>query len=86
MVARVRQGQNVVVATVRQHLDELLKLPAEERSEVAEALLASLEAEPPEPDVERAWAEELRRRAADDAPGIPAETVFAAIRARLTKP
>lgn len=74
------------LATARQHLDELLKLPAEERSEVAEALLASLEAEPPDPDVERAWAEELRRRVADDAPGIPAETVIAELRARLTRP
>jgi len=74
------------VASTKHHLDELLKLPPEERSEVAAALLASLEAEPPDPDVERAWAEELRRRVADDSPGIPAETVFAAIRARLTKP
>lgn len=69
----------------KKYVDELLKLPADERSAAAEALLISLEDEPEEDpaEVEAAWAAEIERRIEENAPGIPAETVFAEIRARL---
>jgi putative addiction module component (TIGR02574 family) len=71
----------------KKYVDELLKLPADERSQLAEALLVSLEDEPQEDpaDVEAAWAAELERRIEENAPGIPAETVFAEGRTRLKK-
>ena len=42
-------------------LEEALKLTAQERAEVAEQLIVSLD-EAPEPDVEQAWQEEVQRR------------------------
>lgn len=74
-----------VMGPAKKHVDELLKLPADERSEAVEALLISLEQDGDANDagVERAWAVEIERRIAEDAPGIPAETVFAEGRARL---
>ena len=60
-----------------------MKLPADERSEAAEALLLSLEDENDEAGVEQEWAEEIERCIAESAPGIPAATVFAEGRARL---
>ncbi|HVK86245.1 MAG TPA: addiction module protein [Kofleriaceae bacterium] len=75
-----------MVGPAKKHVDELLKLPRAERSEAAEALLRSLEDEPEEDEaeVEAAWAAEIERRIEENAPGIPAETVFAEIRARLS--
>lgn len=69
----------------KKYVDELLKLPADERSAAAEALLISLEDEPEDDpaEVEAAWAAEIERRIEENAPGIPAETVLAEIRARL---
>lgn len=71
----------------KKYVDALLKLPADERSEAAEALLISLEDEPGEEPaaVEAAWAVEIERRIEENAPGVPAETVFAEGRARLQK-
>lgn len=76
-----------MVGPAKKHIDELLKLPADERSEVAEALLLSLEDESEEDpvEVEAAWAVELERRIEENVPGIPAETVIAEGRARLQK-
>jgi putative addiction module component (TIGR02574 family) len=76
-----------VVGPAKKYVDVILKLPADERSEAAEALLISLEAEPveDEAEVEAAWAAEIESRIEDNAPGIPAETLFAEIRARLQK-
>ena len=50
-------------------------------------LLRSLEQEPEEDEVAvaAAWAAEIERRIGENAPGIPAETVFAEGRARLQK-
>lgn len=68
--------------------DQALSLSPEERAALAHDLLLSLEDEPfdaPE-EVEAAWADEIRRRAADvraGEPGIPAEQVLAEVRARL---
>ncbi len=68
---------------------EVLALPTAERARLAQRLLASLdeeEAEDPQ-EVERAWEEEIRRRLAEVDAGtaelIPAEEVFAELRARL---
>ncbi len=77
-----------MVGPAKKHIDELLKLPADERSEAAELLLRSLEDEPEATDeaaVAAAWASEIERRVEENAPGIPAETVFAEGRARLQK-
>jgi hypothetical protein len=76
-----------MVGLSKTHVDELLKLPADERSQAAEALLLSLEDEPNEDpaEVEAAWAAEIQQRIEENAPGIPAETVFAEGRSRLQK-
>lgn len=42
-------------------LEETLKLPPDERAEVAEQLIASLD-EAPDTDVEQAWQEEIQKR------------------------
>jgi hypothetical protein len=78
-----------MVGRAKQHVDELLKLPADERSEVAEALLLSLEQELETDDpsaIAADWAREIEQRIAENAPGVPAETVFAEGRVRLQKP
>lgn len=67
----------------QQRLLDLLKLPREERSEIAEALLESLDKREAEPGCEEAWAEEIVRRIERDAPGVAADQVFAEGRARL---
>lgn len=73
-----------MVSPAKKHVDELLKLTADERSAAAEALLLSLEDEPDDDpaEVEKAWATEIERRIEENAPGIPAEIVFAEGRAR----
>ena len=68
--------------------EQALSLSPEERAALAHDLLLSLEDEPFDaPDeVEAAWAEGIRRRAADvraGEPGIPADQVLAEVRARL---
>lgn len=78
-----------MVGSAKKHIDELLKLPPDQRSEAAELLLVSLEEEQNAEDdpaaVAAEWASEIERRVAENAPGIPAETVFAEGRARLQK-
>ncbi|MBI3181255.1 MAG: addiction module protein [Myxococcales bacterium] len=70
-------------------LSEALALPAEERARIAHQLILSLEEEPPADPaaVERAWAEEIRRRIDDLEAGrvraIPADTAFAQVRGAL---
>jgi putative addiction module component (TIGR02574 family) len=71
------------MAAPREHLDALLKLPPNERSAAAEALLESLEQDEPDEGVEEAWAAEIQDRIARNEPGIPAEQVFAEGLARL---
>jgi len=74
-----------LAGSAKKHVEELLKLPPDERSEAVEALLLSLEQEPEEDEAEvaAAWAAEIEHRIDESAPGIPAETAFAEIRARL---
>jgi putative addiction module component (TIGR02574 family) len=77
-----------MVGTAKKHVDELLKLSPDERSEAAELLLRSLEDEAEAEDqnaVAAAWASEIERRIHEDEPGVPAEAVFAEARARLQK-
>jgi putative addiction module component (TIGR02574 family) len=63
-----------------------LELPEEERAQLAQRLYASLDRDP---DIEAAWAAEIRRRVADLEAGlvetIPAEQVLAEARRRLAK-
>jgi putative addiction module component (TIGR02574 family) len=72
------------MAITREHLEALLRLPPEERSEIAEALLESLEEGERDADAIQSWADEIVRRVERNAPGIPAEQVFGEGRARLT--
>jgi len=83
----------------RQLLEAALALPKEERADLAEKLLASVEAETPvsdadmhgeydpDPEVEKAWAEEITRRAEralrGESKGVPWETVRDEVRATL---
>jgi putative addiction module component (TIGR02574 family) len=63
---------------------EAMKLSPEERADLADRLWVSVE---PKADVEAAWDEEIQRRIDDLEAGrteaIPAEQVFAEIRARI---
>lgn len=77
-----------MVGSAKQHLDELLKLSSDERSEAAERLLNSLDEEPEAEDentIAAAWANEIERRVDDNAPGVDADAVFAQAKARLEK-
>jgi putative addiction module component (TIGR02574 family) len=49
--------------------DELFKLPAEDRQELAEELYDSLLSEPVDPEWERAWGAEIDQRVRDVASG-----------------
>jgi len=64
-------------------LEEALKLTANERAEVAEQLLASLD-EVPDNDVDQAWQEEIQRRLQQVERGevelIDSDTVMAELR------
>lgn len=74
------------MGSAKRYVDELLKLPPEDRSEAAEALLVSLEQDDEDQEsVEIAWATEIERRVAENVAGIPADTVLAEGRARLSK-
>jgi putative addiction module component (TIGR02574 family) len=72
-------------------LQEVLNLPAEERADVAEELLASLEGLPAAEteEIEREWGAEIERRArrvlAGESPGVPWEEVKRSVRSRLTE-
>jgi putative addiction module component (TIGR02574 family) len=67
--------------------DELLRLSAEERQELADELYESLDGEPDDPEWERAWAAELERRVQDVVDGrvelLEADAVHADLRADL---
>jgi putative addiction module component (TIGR02574 family) len=72
-------------------LQEVLKLPVDERADVAAELLASLESLPTaEPgEIEREWGAEIERRArrvlAGESPGVPWEEVKRSVRSSLTE-
>ena len=64
-------------------VDAALELPAEARIGLVDRILASLNL-PTQPDIDRMWAEEAERRAAEidrgDVDLVPGEEVFAKIR------
>ena len=67
---------------------EIRALPDTEKERLLRALLEELDG-PPDPDVELAWLDEIQRRSRDLDAGlvktIPADTVFAEIRAKLAR-
>ena len=77
-----------MVGPAKKHVDELLKLSPDERSEAAELLLRSLEDEADAEDpnaVAAAWVSEIERRVAQNEAGVPSENVFSDARARLKR-
>jgi putative addiction module component (TIGR02574 family) len=66
---------------------EALALPADQRSELLDRLVGSLEAEPFDPAWEQEWAEELDRRelaiSSGQARWLSGDEVLARLRARL---
>jgi putative addiction module component (TIGR02574 family) len=66
---------------------KVLGLPPEERSELLDRLLASLEPDPVDPAWEQAWSQEVDLREAEidmrRAAWIPGEEAVARLRARL---
>jgi putative addiction module component (TIGR02574 family) len=69
-------------------VDAALELPAEARIGLVDRILASLNL-PTQPDIDRMWAEESERRAAEidrgDVDLVPGEEVFAKIRRKYTQ-
>ncbi len=67
---------------------EIRALPAPEKERLLRALLEELDG-PPDADAEQAWLEEIQRRSSDFDAGlveaIPAEKVFADLRAKLAQ-
>ncbi len=69
--------------------DDALKLPTRERARLARLLILSLDrrVDDSQAEVEKAWDEEIENRVQNirrgRAKGIPAEEVFAKLRARL---
>ncbi|WP_232293446.1 addiction module protein [Stigmatella aurantiaca] len=75
------------MATKEDLLSDVLRLPPEERAEVAHKLLLSLEAETEDPEAQAEWSAELERRAREVLDGsvqtVLLEQVEERIRARL---
>lgn len=75
-------------ATPQQLLERALRLPIQQRIDLAEGLFDSVDEEDPAA-LEAAWAEEIKRRVEEidsgEAELIPADVVFARTRARLTQ-
>lgn len=69
-------------ARTDQLLNELLALPSDERTEVAIALLESLETEDT-PGVSDAWREEIRRRKAEIASGKAKFSPWSEVKSRI---
>lgn len=70
--------------------DELLRLPADERQELADELYESLDDEPGDPAWERAWSDEIARRVQEIADGkvqlVDADDMHAELRSGLRSP
>lgn len=69
--------------TAEELKDQLIRLPQDERAELAQFLIDSLDGQS-DPDAEEAWARELVKRAEEiqtgQAVGEPSEQVFARLR------
>ena len=91
MVAVASDAGTIASVSVQPFLDEALGLPQAERAEIAAALLASLGPEPESDQaaVDRAWAEELQRRAdrldSGEDVAIPLEDALADVRRGLKR-
>jgi len=68
-------------------IDQLESLPLEDRAQVVDSLLRTLNA--PDAEIDRAWAEAAQRRLNEmrggGVEGVPADQVFARARQRFTK-
>ncbi len=64
-------------------LDQALRLPANERAEVAEQLIQSLDSTP-DIDVESAWQQEIQRRLSEVDNGIAQTISWEEVKRRLT--
>jgi len=73
--------------TTKELIEEAVALPVEERAIVAESILRSLN--PPEPEIDREWAQVAERRLAELRSGkvepVPGEQVFARVWKRFEK-
>ena len=70
---------------VKEIVSEVESLPVEERAVVVDSILRTLN--PPDPDVDRKWAEVAKRRLKElrsgRVNGIPGDQVFAKVRERF---
>ena len=64
-------------------LDQALKLPVNERAEVAEQLIQSLDSNP-DIDIESAWQQEIQRRLSEIDKGIAKTIPWEEVKHRLT--
>lgn len=75
-------------ANVEKILQEALSLPAEDRAEVLERLLATFQ-EPPDPELDKLWAQEAEDRIdaynRGELGSVSAEEVFARVDRQRTK-
>lgn len=73
--------------TMKEIIEEVASLPAEERAMVADSILRTLN--PPDADIDRKWAQAAQRRLAELRSGkvkpVPGEKVFARVRKRFEK-
>jgi putative addiction module component (TIGR02574 family) len=72
------------MATKDELLSDVLRLPPEERAEVAHKLILSLEDEPEAQDAEAAWDQELERRAREVLDGTVKTVPWEEVEARMT--
>jgi putative addiction module component (TIGR02574 family) len=74
--------------TVKKLTEEIRKLTPEEQADLMDELLALTHREP-DPEIERAWVEEARRRLAEyergDTTAVSAEEVMTRLRARYPR-
>ena len=73
------------MATKDELLSDVLRLPPEERAEVAHKLLLSLEEEPDAQDVEADWEQELERRAREVLDGTVKTVPWNEAEARISR-
>ncbi|HZH15581.1 MAG TPA: addiction module protein [Archangium sp.] len=73
------------MATKDELLSDVLRLPPEQRAELAHKLLLSLEAGPEDQDVEAEWDQELERRAREVLDGTVKTVPWKEVEARITR-
>jgi len=78
------EGDTLMTQTAEKLKEEVLRLPTEDRAELAYCLIRSLDED--DAELQAAWEAELERRWRDmesgKAPAEPAESVFAELRKR----